>query len=91
MTILGASSGTVESSYEGCPFHATKSMGTKTEPTIHNHIVDIRRGDGDFNLKAEILTSLKPQKGMKSLPTLLLYNERGLQIYEEVSLGFRLG
>jgi uncharacterized SAM-dependent methyltransferase len=29
---------------------------------------------------------LKPEVGQKKLPTLLLYDERGLQLFEEVSL-----
>lgn len=52
-------------------------------------IIDIRRDTVEFNLKADILTSLKPEIGPKTLPTLLLYDERGLQLFEEVSLLLR--
>ncbi len=49
-------------------------------------IIDIRHDMVEFNLKADILKSLKPEVGQKKLPTLLLYDEQGLQLFEEVSL-----
>ncbi len=49
-------------------------------------IIDIRHDAVELNLKEEILTSLRPQKGPKQLPTLLLYDERGLQLFEQASL-----
>lgn len=48
-------------------------------------IIDIRNEAVEFNLKDEILNSLRPESGIKKLPTLLLYNERGLQIFEEIT------
>jgi L-histidine Nalpha-methyltransferase / hercynylcysteine S-oxide synthase len=48
-------------------------------------IIDVRRDTVEFNLKADILTSLRPSFGPKTLPTLLLYDEQGLQLFEEVS------
>lgn len=53
-------------------------------PTFN--IIDIRHDGAEIELKDEILASLTPKSGLKSLPTLLLYDERGLQIYEEVGL-----
>jgi hypothetical protein len=47
-------------------------------------IIDIRHDAVEVNLKDEILKSLRPESGIKTLPTLLLYNERGLQLFEEV-------
>jgi hypothetical protein len=47
-------------------------------------IIDIRHDAVEVNLKDEILKSLRPESGSKTLPTLLLYNERGLQLFEEV-------
>lgn len=47
-------------------------------------IIDIRHEAVEINLKDEILTSLKPKIGPKTLPTLLLYDEQGLQLFEEV-------
>lgn len=48
------------------------------------HIIDIRQDGVEMYLKDEILNQLKPESGLKHIPTILLYNERGLQIYEEV-------
>lgn len=47
-------------------------------------ILDIRGDAIEIDLKAEILSSLRPEIGLKNLPTLLLYDEKGLQIFEEV-------
>ena len=47
-------------------------------------IIDIRHDAVEVNLKDEVLKSLRPESGVKTLPTLLLYNERGLQLFEEV-------
>jgi hypothetical protein len=49
-------------------------------------IIDIRHDAVELNLKDEIMASLRPQSGPKTMPTLLLYDERGLQLFEEVSL-----
>jgi len=48
-------------------------------------IIDIRHGAVEVNLKDEILSNLRPKSGPKKLPTLLLYDERGLQLFEEVT------
>ncbi|CZT42291.1 uncharacterized protein RSE6_02153 [Rhynchosporium secalis] len=48
-------------------------------------IIDIRHDAVELSLKDEILSSLQPQEGPKRLPTLLLYNEKGLQIFEEIT------
>lgn len=47
-------------------------------------IIDIRHDAVELNLKDEIHKSLRPESGLKQLPTLLLYSERGLQLFEEV-------
>jgi hypothetical protein len=47
-------------------------------------IIDIRHDAVEVNLRDEILQSLRPENGIKTLPTLLLYNERGLQLFEDV-------
>jgi hypothetical protein len=60
-------------------FQAGTSEGTKKVD-----IIDIRHDAVEINLKEEILGSLKPKNGPKTLPTLLLYDERGLQLFEEV-------
>jgi hypothetical protein len=49
-------------------------------------ILDIRRAAVEINLKEAILSQFCPKAGPRTLPTLLLYDERGLQIFEEVGL-----
>lgn len=49
-------------------------------------ILDIRRDTTELNLKEEIIKLLNPEYGPKQMPTLLLYDERGLQLFEKVSI-----
>lgn len=56
------------------------NSGKKTASNIN--IIDIRCDTID--LEHEILSMLKPAKGPRKLPTLLLYDEKGLQIFEKV-------
>lgn len=49
-------------------------------------IIDIRQSVVDLDLKHEISTLLRPDEGPRRLPTLLLYDEPGLQLFEQVSL-----
>lgn len=65
----------------------TKGMSSKMQdlqPPSNIDIIDIRHDAVEVNLKDEIMRSLRPQSGPKTMPTLLLYDERGLQIFEEV-------
>ena len=86
MTVPGASNGAAQfepkASYEG------QTLGAKMMPHSGSsskiHTIDIRRDGVEINLQADILSSLKPESGPKSLPTLILYDERGLQLFEEV-------
>ena len=55
------------------------------ETSLEMDIIDIRHDTVEFNLKEEIVSSLRPPSGPKKLPTLILYDERGLQLFEEVS------
>ncbi|KAJ4323572.1 hypothetical protein N0V94_001765 [Neodidymelliopsis sp. IMI 364377] len=49
-------------------------------------IIDIRVGSTDFDIVADIKKGLKPQDGgEKRLPTLLLYDEAGLRLFEEIT------
>lgn len=54
--------------------------------TNHLDIIDIRSAAVELNLKEEIRTLFSPKHGPRTMPTLLLYNERGLQIFEQVRL-----
>jgi hypothetical protein len=60
---------------------ATASTGTP-KPTLD--ILDIRRAAVEVNLKEEILSMFFPEHGPRLLPTLILYDEKGLQLFEEV-------
>lgn len=64
-------------------------MAHQTEPTSNFDIIDIRHDAVENNLKDEILSSLRPTSGPKTLPTLLLYDERGLQLFEEVHSAYQ--
>ncbi|KAK6065870.1 duf323 domain protein [Seiridium cupressi] len=48
-------------------------------------IIDIRQAAVELNLKEEIHHLLRPQEGPRRMPTLLLYNEKGLQLFEQIT------
>ncbi len=61
-------------------------VGKKEAPLKRGlDIIDIRSAAVEVSLKDEILTMFHPKKGPRKLPTLLLYDERGLQLFEDVS------
>lgn len=48
-------------------------------------IMDIRADRAEINLKDEVISMMSPEEGSpRSLPTLLLYDEKGLQLFEDV-------
>lgn len=47
-------------------------------------IIDIRGEHVEINLKDEVTSMLNPGKGPRRLPTMLLYSEKGLQLFEDV-------
>lgn len=50
------------------------------------NIEDIRQGQIGTSLLDEMRTALRPQDGgEKRMPTLLLYDERGLQLFEDIT------
>ncbi|KAK4241955.1 hypothetical protein C8A03DRAFT_11784 [Achaetomium macrosporum] len=48
-------------------------------------ITDIRRAAVEVNLQAEILSMFHTRDRPRQLPTLLLYDERGLQLFERIT------
>ena len=49
-------------------------------------IIDIRRGGFDISLADQTRKQLNPGNGLeRRMPTLLLYDERGLQLFEEIT------
>ncbi|KAM0279842.1 hypothetical protein ACHAQH_004393 [Verticillium albo-atrum] len=51
----------------------------------HLDIIDVRRAAVEVNLKDDILSMWSPEEGPRKLPTLLLYNEKGLQLFEDIT------
>lgn len=61
----------------------TRSVVSDSSPK--HHIIDIRHTSVESNLKAEVLALFHNKHGPRMLPTLLLYDDRGLQLFEKVS------
>ncbi|RDL30731.1 uncharacterized protein BP5553_10076 [Venustampulla echinocandica] len=89
MTIQTASNSAVEYPLGNKEFQTLESLETRTDlkadPVSGIDIIDIRHDAAVVNLKDEILGSLRPENGPKTLPTLLLYDERGLQLFEKIT------
>jgi len=69
------------------PLKATgKENGVPAGPTGGGpvDIIDIRGAAVEINLKDDILSLFSPKEGPRMLPTLLLYDEKGLQLFEDV-------
>lgn len=47
-------------------------------------IIDIQQAAVEINLKEEIHKLWRPEEGPRKLPTLLVYDEKGLQLFEQV-------
>ncbi|OAQ66057.1 hypothetical protein VFPPC_14279 [Pochonia chlamydosporia 170] len=65
-----------------------KQPVSKRAPKGNSHldIIDIRSNKVDFNLKDEVNRMINPSDGgARKLPTLLLYDERGLQLFEDIT------
>lgn len=62
--------------------HATSAPPPRKQQPLD--IIDIRQNDLELDLRRDIMDMLKPERGPKKLPTLLLYDEKGLQTFEEV-------
>lgn len=60
--------------------------GVHAAGNAKTEIIDIRRAAVEFNIKQDIVSQWSSKTGPRTLPTLLLYDERGLQLFEEVSL-----
>lgn len=67
-------------------FEAGKGLSKSSKSSSRRlDIIDIRRAAVELNLKEEIHHLLRPQEGPRRLPTLLLYDERGLQMFEKIT------
>lgn len=55
-------------------------------PTMPQNIQNIRRDQAGISLLDDLRASLRPHDGgEKSLPTLLLYDEQGLKLFEDIT------
>ncbi|KID75611.1 Ergothioneine biosynthesis protein 1 [Metarhizium brunneum] len=69
------------------PFPVKQPAGkAASRPRGDLDIIDIRSNRVDFNLKDEVARMVIPKDGRaRKLPTLLLYDERGLQLFEDIT------
>ncbi|KAK8121607.1 hypothetical protein PG984_010277 [Apiospora sp. TS-2023a] len=68
----------------------TSQVNVSVEPSTEEHhvdIIDIRDSQQPLDLASDIRSGLQTQDehGHRSLPSLLLWNERGLKLFEEVT------
>lgn len=62
---------------------ATNGASTAVQPA---EIIDIRSDAAGINLKHEIKAGLNVKEGQeKTLPTLLLYDDKGLKLFERIT------
>ncbi|KAF4122989.1 L-histidine Nalpha-methyltransferase / hercynylcysteine S-oxide synthase [Geosmithia morbida] len=57
--------------------------GRNGQQAASSTIIDIRGDPVEIDLKNEILAMINPENGPRKLPTLLLYDMRGLQLFED--------
>lgn len=53
-------------------------------PQAKVNIIDIRQHVIDMDLSNDIMSMLRSEQGPRKMPTMLLYDAAGLQIFEEV-------
>jgi len=87
-----SSNNTVVSADNHTDTNGTATQSKKTASTsntsadVRAKIVDIRRDKKDHSLASEIYSGLRPGNGgEKRLPTLLLYDEKGLKLFEKIT------
>lgn len=87
--LLATMPSATEMSYEAHEVSPGLKAGTgslRSSKSPATDIIDIRRAAVELNLKEEIHQMLRPQEGPRRLPTLLLYDEKGLQLFEQVNI-----
>jgi len=62
----------------------TMTTMTSPKPQASPDIIDIRKHAIESDLGHEIMAMLSTEKGPKKMPTMLLYDSKGLQIFEQV-------
>lgn len=65
---------------------AAVKQSTAHHAALPADIIDIRRETGEMNILDELRRGLRPDHGAeKTLPTLLLYDEQGLKLFERLT------
>lgn len=59
------------------------SMAAINQPAVE--IIDIRAHSKEDAIRDEIIAGLSRPEGQKSVPAILLYDERGLRLYDELT------
>ncbi|KAJ3944481.1 uncharacterized protein N0V96_006014 [Colletotrichum fioriniae] len=80
--------GSLAVSQDSVPHASIKATKQQAVQPVGKHvldIIDIRRVAVETNLKDDIISMWNPTNGPRRLPTLLLYNERGLQLFEDIT------
>ncbi|KAI6247749.1 Ergothioneine biosynthesis protein 1 [Erysiphe necator] len=63
----------------------SQKRSTEKKCNRDKRIFDIRSNSVEDHLKEEVLKSLRSTSRPRTLPTMLLYNEQGLQLFEELT------
>lgn len=71
------------------PFASADKAGKGGSLQTDVDIIDIRRAAVEINLKEEIHKLFRPEEGPRKLPTLLVYDEKGLQLFEQVRSAYQ--
>ncbi|WYZ45172.1 hypothetical protein EsH8_VIII_000488 [Colletotrichum jinshuiense] len=74
-----------EDSFPRADFKTAKQQALQPAARHGLDIIDIQRVAVETNLKDDIISMWNPTNGPRRLPTLLLYNERGLQLFEDIT------
>ena len=62
------------------------SFDKMSSPNTSTEIIDIRPGPTEFDILQDIKDGLRPAHGgEKTLPTMLLYDEAGLRLFEKIT------
>ncbi len=68
------------------PAMLPKANGFRSHGSSHVSIIDIRRDGSEFSILGEMRKMLNPKPGLeKKMPTMLLYDEQGLKIFEDIT------
>jgi uncharacterized SAM-dependent methyltransferase len=76
--------GTFEAASHGLASTTTQAKAARADSLVSN-IIEICQDREELDLLKGIKTGLRQSDGNRSLPTLLLYDEAGLKIFEKIT------